>query len=118
MRNIACLLIVSLVIASPISSHAAGPSAPDTISTLVAKGDGTNFGDGEAYIYASSGSWSLGNPDGCPTAYPYTYSMTTLAGKALHATVLGAYFTKRQVTLYIAGCLTNKPRVIRVDVRP
>jgi len=100
-----------------LGAHAAGPSSSETISILTAKGDDDGLGPGEAYIYASSGSWSLGNPEGCSTAYPYTYTMTTSAGKALHATLLGAFLSGRPVSLYISGCMSGKPRVVRADVR-
>ena len=94
-----------------------GPSTPDTVGTLSVKGDGYALGPGEAYLYASSGSWSSGNPDACSSAYPYTYSMTTPAGQALHASILAALIAARQITVYIDGCLNGKPQVSRVDVR-
>jgi hypothetical protein len=111
------LLAATLIGLLPTTASAAGPSSPDTINVLVAKSDGEGLGPGEAYVYAASGSWSIGNPDGCTTAYPYTYSMTTVAGKALHATLLAAHLAGKTITLYINGCLSGKPRITRVDLR-
>lgn len=83
-------------------------------------------GWGKISLLYVNGSWTdvaiqsvTDNPDGCPSAAYYALVPSDPNYSALHATLMAAQVSGKDVSLYVSGCATsnNYPHILSVVMR-